>query len=126
LAKRTTQQALADLFGVPMSVGSISQSEKTTTEVLAEPVQEARDYIEAQRVAHLDETRWREGGKGSFGTQSKDGSRFVESMMTVVATLRQQKRSVLDFLTTAHKAALHGESAPSLLSANEQRSQTAA
>ena len=300
LAKRTTQQVLADLFGVPMSVGSISQSEKTTTAVVAEPVQEARDYIEAQRVAHLDETSWREGSKGawlwvavtslvtvflirmsrggqvarellgesfcgilvtdrysaynwypvrwrqlcwshllrdfeairgrggaseeignalleqahqmftwwhrvregtltrstfrsymtplrreverlleagsqwgvaktegtcreilkrrealwtfvqvegveptnntaerairpgvqwrkgSFGTQSKDGSRFVESMMTVVATLKQQKRSVLDFLTAAHEAALHGEPAPSLLPANEQRSQTAA
>jgi transposase len=63
LAKRTTQQVMADLFGVPMSVGSISQSEKTTTEVIAEPVQAARDEVEAQRVAHLDETSWREGGK---------------------------------------------------------------
>ena len=33
LSKRTTQQAMEDLFGVPMSVGTISQSEKTTTEV---------------------------------------------------------------------------------------------
>jgi transposase len=300
LAKRTTQQVLADLFGVPMSVGSISQSEKITTAVVAEPVQEARDDVEAQSVAHLDETSWREGGKrawlwvavtslvtvflirmsrggqvarellgegfsgilvtdrysaynwypvrwrqlcwshllrdfeairgrggaseeigdglleqahrmftwwhrvregtlthstfrsymtplrreverllevgsqcgvaktegtcreilkrrealwtfvqvegveptnntaerairpgvqwrkGSFGTQSKDGSRFVESMMTVVATLKQQKRSVLDFLTAAHEAALRGEPAPSLLPANDQKSQTAA
>jgi transposase len=66
LAKRTTQQVLADLFGVPMSVGSISQSEKTTTEVIAEPVQAARDEVEAQRVAHLDETSWREGGKRAW------------------------------------------------------------
>src|SRR5437763_15390171 len=43
--------------------------------------------------------QWR---KGSFGTQSEDGSRFVESMMTVVATLKQQKRSVLEYLTAAH------------------------
>jgi hypothetical protein len=28
---------------------------------------------------------WR---KGSFGTQSAEGSRFVEAMMTVVATLK--------------------------------------
>jgi transposase len=300
LAKRTTQQVMADLFGVPLSVGSISQSEKTTTEVIAASVQEARDDVEAQSVAHLDETSWREGGKrawlwvavtslvtvflirmsrggqvarellgegfsgilvtdrysaynwypvrwrqlcwshmlrdfeairgrggaseeigdalleqahqmftwwhrvregtlarstfrssmtplrreverllevgsqcgvaktegtcreilkrrealwtfvqvagveptnntaerairpgvqwrkGSFGTQSKDGSRFVESMMTVVATLKQQKRSVLDFFTAAHEAALRGEPAPSLLPANEQKSQTAA
>ncbi len=33
LSKRTTQQAMEDLFGVPMRVGTISQSEKTTTEV---------------------------------------------------------------------------------------------
>jgi transposase len=300
LAKRTTQQVMADLFGVPMSVGSISQSEKTTTEVIAEPVQAARDEVEAQRVAHLDETSWREGGKrawlwvavtslvtvflirmsrggqvarellgegfsgilvtdrysaynwypvrwrqlcwshllrdfeairgrggaseeigdalleqahqmftwwhgvregtlarstfrsymtplrreverlleagsqcgvaktegtcreilkrrealwtfvqvegveptnntaerairpgvqwrkGSFGTQSKDGSRFVESMMTVVATLKQQKRNVLDYLTAAHEAALRGEPTPSLLPESDQKSQAAA
>ena len=34
---------------------------------------------------------WR---KGSFGTQSEERSRFVESMMTVVATLKQQQRHV--------------------------------
>ena len=300
LSKRTTQQMMADLFGVSMSVGSISQSEKTTTEVIAEPVQEARDYVEAQRVAHLDETSWREGGKRawlwvavtswvtvflvrlsrggqvarellgegfsgilvtdrysaynwypvwwrqlcwshllrdfeairgrggaseeigdallaqahqmfawwhrvregtlarstfrsymtplrreverlleagsqcgvaktegtcreilkrrealwtfvqvegveptnntaersirpgvqwrkvSFGTQSEDGSRFVESMMTVVGTLKQQKRNVLEYLTAAHEAALRGEAAPSLLPTGDQKSQTAA
>ena len=300
LSKRTTQQVLDELFGVPMSVGTISQSEKTTTEVIADPVQEARGYVEEQSVAHLDETSWREGvkrawlwvavtrlvtvfvvrlsrggqvarellgegfsgilvpdrysaynwypvrwrqlcgshllrdfeairgrggaseeighalleqahqmfewwhrvregtlarstfraymtplrreverllevgsqcgvaktegtcreilkrrealwtfvqvegveptnntaersirpgvqwRKGSLGTQSENGSRFVESIMTVVATLKQQKRSVLDFLTAAHEAALRGEAAPSLLPANEQKSQTAA
>jgi transposase len=55
---------------------------------------------------------WR---KGSFGTQGAEGSRFVEAMMTVVATLKQQHRQVLDYLTTACEAALHGEPAPSLL-----------
>jgi transposase len=300
LSKRTTQQVMAALFGGPMSVGAISQSEQTTTEVIAEPVQEARDSIEAQRVAQLDETSWREGGKrawlwvavtslvtvflirmsrggqvarellgesfsgilvtdrysaynwypvrwrqlcwshllrdfeairgrgggseaigdalleqahpmftwwhrvregtlarstfrsymtplrreverllevgsqcgvaktagtcqeilkrrealwtfvqvagveptnntaerairpgvqwrkGSFGTQSKDGSRFVESMMTVVATLKQQQRNVLDYLAAAHEAALCGELAPSLLPEADQKSQAAA
>jgi transposase len=67
--------------------------------------------------------QWR---KGSFGTQSEDGSRFVESMMTVVATLKQQKRNVLDYLIAAHEAALRGEAAPSLLPARDQKSQTAA
>jgi transposase len=66
LSKRTTQQVLDELFGVPMSVGTISQSEKSTTEVIAEPVKEACDYVEEQSVAHLDETSWREGGKRAW------------------------------------------------------------
>jgi transposase len=55
---------------------------------------------------------WR---KGSFGTQSPEGSRFVETMMTVVATLKQQHRHVLTYVTAACEAALRGEAAPSLL-----------
>lgn len=55
---------------------------------------------------------WR---KGSFGTQSPDGSRFVEAMMTVVATLKQQHRHVLNYVTAACDAALRGAPAPSLL-----------
>jgi transposase len=55
---------------------------------------------------------WR---KGSFGTHSPDGSRFVEAMMTVVATLKQQHRNALDYLTAACEATLRGEAAPSLL-----------
>jgi transposase len=300
LSKRTTAQVMADVFRVPMSVGTISQCEKATSAVLAAPVAQARAYVPEQPVAHLDETSWREGLKrawlwvavtslvtvfvvrlsrggqvarellgedfsgilvtdrysaynwypvrwrqlcwshllrdfeairgrggtseaigealleqahqmfswwhrvrdgtlkrstfrsymtplrreverllevgsqcgvaktegtcreilkrrkalwtfvqvegveptnntaerairpgvqwrrGSFGTQSQDGSRFVESMMTVVATLKQQKRNVLDYLTAAHEAALRGEPAPSLLPESDQQSQAAA
>ena len=55
---------------------------------------------------------WR---KGSFGTHSADGSRFVEAMMTLVATLKQQHRHALTSLTTACEAALQGQPIPSLL-----------
>ncbi len=41
---------------------------------------------------------WR---RKSFGTQSAAGSRFVERILSVVTTLRQQGRNVLDYLTTA-------------------------
>ena len=51
----------------------------------------------------------------SFGTHSPNGSRFVERMLTVRDTLRQQQRNVLDYLTTACQAALHNQPAPSLL-----------
>ena len=46
---------------------------------------------------------WR---KISGGTDSEAGSRFVERMLTVVATCRQQKRGVLGYLTQCHQAHL--------------------
>ena len=55
---------------------------------------------------------WR---KSSFGTQSATGSRFAERMMTVIATMRQQKRNVLDYLTQACQAVRLGKTPPSLL-----------
>ena len=36
----------------------------------------------------------------SGGTDSSDGSQFVERMLTVIATCRQQKRNVLDYLSS--------------------------
>ena len=57
---------------------------------------------------------WR---NSSFGTQSETGSRFVERIMTVVSTLKQQKRNLLDYLTEACEAANYGRAAPSLMPA---------
>ena len=300
LSKRTTQQVMEEVFGVPMSVGTISHLEQATTAAVAAPVEEARTYVHEQAVAHLDETSWCQGGtrawlwvavtslvtvflvrmsrggqvarellgehfsgilvtdrysaynwypvrwrqvcwahllrdfeamrgrggrseeigdallaqahqmfawwhrvregtlqrstfrsymtslrreverlleagsrcgvlktagtcrdilkrrealwtfvqvagveptnntaersirpgvlwrKGSCGTQSAEGSRFVESMMTVVATLKQQQRNVLEYLTGACEAALRGEAAPSLLPESHQKAYAAA
>jgi transposase len=300
LSKRMTQRMMEDVFGVPMSVGTVSQLEHATTGVLAASVAEAQTYVREQAVAHLDETSWRQAGKrawlwaavtmwvtvfvvrlsrggpvarellgetfagilvtdrysaynwypvrwrqlcwahllrdfeamrarggrseevgeallaqahqmftwwhrvregtlarstfrsymsplrreverllevgsrcgvpktagtcrdilkrrealwtfvqvadveptnnvaerairpgvlwrkGSAGTQSEAGSRFVESMLTVVSTLKQQQRNVFAYLTAACEAALRGEAAPSLLPASQQQMQAAA
>jgi transposase len=44
---------------------------------------------------------WR---KLSFGTQSHGGSRFVETMLTVIETCRQQSRNVFAYVTAAVQA----------------------
>jgi hypothetical protein len=49
------------------------------------------------------------------GTDSESGSRFVERMLSVVATCRQQGVNVLDDLTRCYQAHLDDEPAPSLL-----------
>lgn len=53
--------------------------------------------------------------KTSYGTHSPEGSRFVERILTTVTTLKQQGRNVLEYLTAAVQARLHGKPAPSLL-----------
>ena len=53
--------------------------------------------------------------KISYGTHSQEGSRFVERMLTVHATLRRQQRNILDFMRAACSAALRRQPAPSLL-----------
>jgi transposase len=60
---------------------------------------------------------WR---KTSFGTQSAAGSRFVERMLTVRATLRQQGRNVVEYIVDAQQRACCGEAAPSLLPAQPE------
>jgi transposase len=45
--------------------------------------------------------------KKSFGTQSKTGSQFVERILTVITTLRQQGRDVLDYLSRVCSSAAH-------------------
>jgi len=55
---------------------------------------------------------WR---KLSFGTQSAAGSSFVETMLTVIETCRQQRRNVFAFVTAAVEAQLAHQPTPSLL-----------
>jgi transposase len=55
---------------------------------------------------------WR---KLSFGTQSARGSRFVETMLTVVETCRQQSRNVFAYVTDAVNAHFAQQAPPSLL-----------
>jgi hypothetical protein len=48
LSKRTTQQAMEEVFGGPMSVGTISPLEQATPEAIAAPVEEARTSVHTQ------------------------------------------------------------------------------
>jgi transposase len=56
--------------------------------------------------------QWR---KTCFGTQSRGGSRFVERILTVVATCRQQQRPLLAYLRTVIVAMDAGREIPSLI-----------
>ena len=60
-SKRLAQELLSTLLNVEMSLGAISKIERHTSEVLAAPVEEAREHVRQQAVANADETGWYEG-----------------------------------------------------------------
>jgi transposase len=53
--------------------------------------------------------------KISYGTHSTSGSRFVERMLTIHATLRRQHRHILDFMRASCTAARRNQPGPSIL-----------
>jgi transposase len=58
---------------------------------------------------------WR---KGSGGTDSRRGSRFVERVLSIRETCRQQGRNFLEYMVACGQAYLEGTEAPSLLPEN--------
>jgi transposase len=74
-----------------------------------EGVEPTNNHIE--RLLRLG-VLWR---KNAFGCHSEAGCRFVERILTVVQTLRLQKRSTLDFLYQSLLAHRSAQKAPSLL-----------
>lgn len=74
-----------------------------------EPVEPTNNAAErALRPAVL----WR---KGCFGSQSEDGLRYVERILTLTATARQQQVHPLDYLVRAISALRSGAAAPALV-----------
>lgn len=65
---------------------------------------------------------WR---KGSFGTQSERGARYVERILTVCATCRLQGQSVIAYLRDACHCHLNGVPVPSLIKTEGDLSKSA-
>ncbi|MBI4677977.1 MAG: IS66 family transposase [Elusimicrobia bacterium] len=61
LGRRAAVEAMQDLFGLRMSLGSVPACERIASAVLAEPVSEAQAYVKEQAIKQADETSWFEG-----------------------------------------------------------------
>ena len=66
LSKRDTSGLMNDFFGVDLSLGSVPTLEQRTSEVIAQAVEAARSYVQAQGAVHQDETGWKEGIKKAW------------------------------------------------------------
>ena len=61
MSKRLTVALLANLYGIPIALGSIPACEKVASKAVAEPVKAAQEYIKKHGVKHADESSWFEG-----------------------------------------------------------------
>lgn len=62
LSKRQTQGLLADLFGIDLSVGAISEGEAEIGDALGGIVADAHTHVQSAAVVHADETGHKERG----------------------------------------------------------------
>jgi transposase len=60
LSKRETAACLSDVFGVDLSVGTVSALEQTVSAALAPVVADAQAAVQQAAVVNMDETRWRQ------------------------------------------------------------------
>lgn len=61
VSQRDVEEMMGTIFHTDISLGSIPALEQQVSAALAEPVAEARAYVQQQLVNHVDETGWREG-----------------------------------------------------------------
>jgi hypothetical protein len=60
-SERQTQQALLDFFQVEVALGTVNNLRQEVSAAVAEPVAVAQIFVQAQAVAHADETGWAQG-----------------------------------------------------------------
>jgi transposase len=77
LSKRLVKDALSDMLGVELSVGSVSNLESEMADALASPTAEALAYVQSSDVANADETGFAEG---------RESGRARRAWLWVVAT----------------------------------------
>lgn len=62
MSRRKVQGLLSAVFGLDVSLGTISESEQVVSDAVAPAVDEARLHALTEKVKHLDATSWRESG----------------------------------------------------------------
>lgn len=62
MSRRRVQGLLAGVFGLDISLGTLSESEQIVSDAVAPAVDQARMHALTEKVKHLDATSWRESG----------------------------------------------------------------
>jgi transposase len=85
VSRRDTKQLMADMFGLRVSLGSISNIEARVSNGLAPFHAEAMEDMQDADVKHADETTWRQRGQSAYF--------WLAATLTTVACLIRNTRS---------------------------------
>lgn len=66
LGKRAVAEAMAEVFGVPMSTGAVIDAQTRVSDALAVPVADAVVHAQKQDVKNADETPWWQGTQKAY------------------------------------------------------------
>jgi transposase len=94
LSHRDVVEAMRVLYGLEMSLGSVSALERQVGEALEAPVDEARRFVRQQRVQYVDETSWVEQGRLAWVWVN--ATRDVTTFDILERRASQQAKQVID------------------------------
>jgi len=62
MSRRQLRELLVEVFGIPVSLGALSEAEERASNAIAVPVDAAVAHVRGRRVKHLDGSTWRVRG----------------------------------------------------------------
>lgn len=61
-SRRQLREILGEIFGIPVSLGALSEAEDRVSAAIFVPVEQAAEHVRAQPVKHVDASTWRRMG----------------------------------------------------------------
>lgn len=74
-SRRQLREMLAEVFGIPVSLGALSEAEARTSEAIAAASDEAADHVRAHPIKNVDASTWRI--EGAYAALWTIATRFV-------------------------------------------------
>lgn len=95
-SRRQLREMLGEVFGIPVSLGALSEAEARTSDAIAAASDEAAKYVRAQPVKNVDASTWRI--EGAYAALWTIATRFVVAFFVTPDAKAPGIRSLLGTL----------------------------
>jgi transposase len=95
-SRRQLREMLVEIFGIPVSLGALSEAEERTSRAIAVPVEEAVAHVQGQPVKHVDASTWR--CRGGYAALWTIATRFVTAFFVTADARTPTVQALLGLL----------------------------